>query len=56
VHYPTPRGIIEVRWERQGREGIDLRVRLPKRVTGRLDVPGLPKKTLTGGKHEFATG
>ncbi len=55
VRYPTPRGIIEVQWERQGRKGMSLRVQLPRRVTGLLDVPGLPKKTLTGGRHEFTT-
>lgn len=54
VRYPSPRGIIEVHWQRQGRDGMNLRIRLPRRVTALLDVTGLPKRTLPAGKHEFA--
>ncbi len=55
VRYPSPRGLIEVDWERQGRKEMSLRVKLPKRVTGTLDVPGMPRKTLPAGKYELRT-
>lgn len=55
VRYPSPRGIIEVRWQRRGRNGMNLHVKLPKGVTGVLDVPGLPRRLLSSGRHEFTS-
>ncbi|MDM8006842.1 MAG: family 78 glycoside hydrolase catalytic domain [Phycisphaerae bacterium] len=53
VRSPSPRGPIEVEWGRRGRNGMNLQIKLPRRVSGVLDIPGLPQKTLTGGKHAF---
>lgn len=32
---------------------MNLRVKLPKRVTAVLDVPRLPRKVLSSGQYEF---
>ncbi len=53
VRYPSPRGPIVVEWQRRRRGGMDLQIKLPRRVTGMLDSPELPRKALTGGKHAF---
>ena len=55
VCYPTPAGIIEVRSERVGKQGIGFQVELPKGVSGVLDVPGLPRRRLAAGAHRFAS-
>jgi alpha-L-rhamnosidase len=55
VCFPTPKGSIQVQWQRTGRAGMDLSFQLPKGVTGMLDVPGLPARPLAGGKHAFST-
>lgn len=52
---PTPRGIIEVQSERSGRQGLSLQIRLPRGVSGVLDVPGLPRRRLTYGLHRFTS-
>ncbi len=53
VEYPTPRGVVRVAWRRVRRRGMDLQVRLPKGVAGRLEVPGAAGRRLGGGKHRF---
>jgi len=53
VRYPSPRGPIVVEWGRRGRDGMNMQIKLPRRVSGVLDIPGLPQKALTGGKHAF---
>lgn len=55
VRTPTPRGAIEIEWQRTNGTGMDLKIRLPKRIEAVLDVPGRRKQTLTGGTHRIQT-
>ena len=55
VRTPTPRGSIQVEWQRVDRSGMDLKIKLPRRVTGVLDLPDMPRRTLKGGTHRIRT-
>jgi hypothetical protein len=54
VRTPTPRGAVTVEWERQPGDAMALKVRLPKNMTGVLDLPGRRKQTLGPGSHRIA--
>lgn len=54
VRTPTPRGPIDITWQRVGKDGIDLSIRLPKRVTGVVHLPGMRKRHLQPGMHQIA--
>ncbi len=56
VRTPTPRGEIEVNWEREGSERMHLEVRLPKGVRGVLDVPGVKPREVKAGATRIRTG
>lgn len=53
VRTPTPRGTIAVTWHRQGKDGIRLKLRLPRRITADLRLPDGSEHRLAGGSHTF---
>lgn len=53
VCLPTPRGLIHVEWERNGRRKLDLSVRLPKGITGVLELPRGGPRSLKPGSHKL---
>jgi hypothetical protein len=55
VTTPTPRGAIDVQWERIGKNGIELTVKLPKRITATVELPDGKRRRVTGGKQTFTS-
>jgi len=60
VRTPTPRGEIEVQWERVPAAGgrarsdaIHVEVKMPRGVRGTVDLPGAATKECGAGRHHF---
>jgi hypothetical protein len=51
---PSPKGSIEVKWERTSTDGMELQIRLPKKVEGVLDLPGRRNKKLDSGSQKIS--
>ena len=47
----TPLGLVETNWER-GKDGINVKLSLPKGVKANVRLPGV-RKDITGGRHEW---
>lgn len=55
VRTPSPRGHIDVEWCRTGDDHMDFKLRIPKRITATLELPGKRRRTLDPGTHRIST-
>ena len=52
ARFPTPRGVIEVAWEREG-VTADVRLGVPEGISASVELPGVPGESVGTGEHRW---